>query len=359
MGLFKHAKKVKESLRETLGGTVAEGVDEFFVSMAFKNPIVGRRAARKSVVSRINSSTSFYPDADKRGRLFFKPSLPQYSIKRRKLLGQGEVYDLEWDSGYSGLDASHRRTLARVPRNARCHARWFRHKKRAPLVICIHGWGVGYLSVEEHTFEADRLYRAGMDVVLFTLPFHAKRAPVGRTTPMFPSVDPVRTNEGFAQAIYDLRALLLILKHEKVPSIGVMGMSLGGFTTALLATVETGLDFIVPFISFGSVAEVLWDHLQGSPSLKVLKERGITKSKFTQSLSATTPLLRKPTIDGKRVLVIAGSRDGVIPLRHSMRLREHFVGARFATFPGGHVVQVGRRQAFQEMLSFVGRLGLL
>ena len=76
-------------------------------------------------------------------------------------------------------------------------------------------------------------------------------------------------------------------------------------------------------------------------------------------MSATTPLLRKPTIEGERVMVIAGSRDGVIPLRHSMRLREHFEGAGFATFPGGHVVQVGRRQAFQEMLSFVRRLGLL
>ena len=75
-----------------------------------------------------------------------------------------------------------------------------------------------------------------MNVALFVLPFHGKRA--GADAPVWPSVNVARTNEGFAHAIHDLRVLMRWLgdQSEGKP-IAAMGMSLGGYTTSLLATV--------------------------------------------------------------------------------------------------------------------------
>ena len=44
-------------------------------------------------------------------------------------------------------------------------------------------------------------------------------------------------NEGFGHAIYDLRALAMFLRKRGASAVGVMGMSLGGYTTGLWASV--------------------------------------------------------------------------------------------------------------------------
>ncbi len=50
--------------------------------------------------------------------------------------------------------------------------------------------------------------RHGYDVAAFVLPYHGARAP-GPSGALFPSPNPLRTNEAFGQAIFDLRALAL------------------------------------------------------------------------------------------------------------------------------------------------------
>ena len=80
-------------------------------------------------------------------------------------------------------------------------------------VICIHGYRGGQLWIEERAFVARWLYSKGLDVALFTLPFHGKRS--GADAPVWPSVNVGRANEGFAQAVHNLRALG---KHLDAPS---------------------------------------------------------------------------------------------------------------------------------------------
>src|SRR6185369_2176308 len=97
--------------------------------------------------------------------------------------------------------------------------------------------------------------------LLYVLPYHGLRAPHGpwRSGEPFFDLDMVRTNEAFAQAIYELRALIRYLRTRQTGPVGAFGMSLGGYTTALLATVEPELaraDRICP----PSQAEALWMH---------------------------------------------------------------------------------------------------
>jgi pimeloyl-ACP methyl ester carboxylesterase len=206
-------------------------------------------------------------------------------------------------------------------------------------------------------FRARRLYAQGFDVVLVNLPFHARRAPPGRVRPMFPSTDPVRANEGFAQAVMDVRALVATLLARGAPAVGVTGMSLGGYTSALLATVEARLAFVVPIIPFSSLPRLMWEHGEGTAARARAEAVGITLDHFAPAFAATDPLARAPVVDPPRILIIAGERDRVTPSHHARRLHEHFAGSRFLTFPGSHLVHAGLDEVFAEVVAFAQGIG--
>jgi len=228
-------------------------------------------------------------------------------------------------------------------------------------LICLHGWGAGRYEVEERAFVVPWLVdRLGLDVVLMTLPFHALRsAGSRRTTPEFPSPNPIRSNEGFGHAIQDLRALMFALRHTyEVPAISVTGMSLGGFTTALLATIEPDLDAAVPIIPFASLPHLIWRHGRRTRARRAAIARGVTEDIFAEAFEAITPVLRPAAIPTERIMIAAAERDRVTPPTHAAWLHQHFRGSHFPTFSGAHIVQLGRRTLFKSLAAFLTSHGL-
>ena len=118
----------------------------------------------------------------------------------------------------------------------------------------------GHHAFEQRVWPVEWLGRLGLDVALFVLPFHGRRAdPTRKRPPPFPGSDPRMTNEGFRQTVADLGDLMYWLRARGHPAVGVMGMSLGGYTTALFATVEPELAFAVPIIPLASLADFARD----------------------------------------------------------------------------------------------------
>ncbi|HEU4537520.1 MAG TPA: hypothetical protein VFS00_25550, partial [Polyangiaceae bacterium] len=163
------------------------------------------------------------------------PIEPSLRAVRRTSYG-ASVADAVWPSGYRPLlgEVSERYLACRENHSA--HARLFLHPTPRPAVALVHGYLGGHYRFEEFAFPLPWLYRLGFDVALFVLPFHARRAAPGRGgAPPFPGSDPRFTLEGFRQAMSDLRTLAGWLRGRGSPSVGVMGMSLGGYTSALAA----------------------------------------------------------------------------------------------------------------------------
>jgi predicted alpha/beta hydrolase family esterase len=52
------------------------------------------------------------------------------------------------------------------------------------------------------------------------------------------------------------------------------------------------------------------------------------------------------------VLVLAAGNDAITPAGHAERLRDHF-DARFETFAGGHLLQVGRARVWTALKDFL------
>src|SRR5262249_42955732 len=101
--------------------------------------------------------------------------------------GATQVIDLAYPSRFRPTWPAYRDEHAGYANNLTARARLYAAASEPrPVVICLHGWGGGRVWLEERAFAVPYLLRIGLDVVLFQLPFHGRRAPAGRSGALFP-----------------------------------------------------------------------------------------------------------------------------------------------------------------------------
>jgi hypothetical protein len=312
----------------------------------------------------------------------FFPALPAIAPERKRVrrFGEdGELIELRWPSEFEPLwsepavQAAQARIGFELPRldrsgslrdkymavreNRTCVARWYRHTHGArACAVLLHGYMGGNFTLEERMFPVRKLFAGGLDVVLTVLPFHGPRRDLrrGLRGPAFPSSDPRFTIEGFRQLVLDHRALFSYLEREGAGTLGVMGTSLGGYSSALLATLEPRLRFAVLFIALGSIGDFIHGHggLPGAPAQQT-ELHGLLQ----RAQRVISPIERPGLLPSDRIVVIAGELDRVTGLRHSQLLAQHF-GVSVHTFPGGHILQLGRTQGFAPAFEMLAQAGL-
>ncbi|MBL9021142.1 MAG: hypothetical protein JNL21_03030 [Myxococcales bacterium] len=290
---------------------------------------------------------------------FGPPGSAQPSLATIGAVGHGpsraHVVDASWPSVVKTFCADVADRFAATRENHRAHARFFLGEgKDRSAAILVHGYRGGQLAIEERVWPVRWLLERGVDVALFVLPFHGPRAKPG-TGPRFPSSDPRFTNEGLRQAIGDLRALVRYFREARgARQVGAMGMSLGGFTVSLLATVESSLDFVVPVIPLCSFADVAHaaGRLVGSP-----EEQAVQRALLDRVHHVVSPLARPSKVPKDAAVVIAGHADRITPIAHAQRIASH-LGADLFTFPGGHLLQFGRSEGFRTVGRMLGRRGV-
>ena len=227
----------------------------------------------------------------------------------------------------------------------------WRHAERGrPAIICIHGYRGGFPILDGRAFDVSHLFHSlGFDVALATLPYHGARAPRGTWSGQLFLNDPLRTIEAVAQAVSDLRRLAAWLRAEGARSVGVTGMSLGGYMTALFASVEADLDFAVPIIPVASFADILWDRAGRRGEHADARAAGIDLALLRRLFSPHCPLNHRPEVPRHRRLVIAGEADRIVPPEHPAALAAHWQ-VPIEWFPGGHLAQLGREQTLARFV---------
>ncbi len=311
--------------------------------------------------SRIRSMWDVYaaPSLLARPSSFFAPPEPplDISISKRRWLRSGRRLDISFPSAYRTFDPSYQATYDIFKENRTCHARFLtRGRPGAPVAVCIHYWFGGYFDLDEQVLAARTLFRRGLDVLLFTLPFHGRRTPRQATLSgqLFPSRDLQRTNEAFGQAVADLGALLHWLRVDRSAGpVGLVGMSLGGYTAALMAGLDPNLAFVIPVMAPSSFADVMWHHGEDRPGRLEAEEVGFSLWDFRTLWAVQCPLMHQPLLPPGRLHILWGEGDRVVPQAHQHALWHHWGQPEIHRYPGSHLVPLGRRGYVRAMTKWI------
>ncbi len=168
-----------------------------------------------------------------------------------------------------------------------------------------------------------------------------------------------RINEAFAQGVHDFRILLDHFEHALgVTQVGVMGVSLGGFTSALLAAVEPRLRFAIPNVPVASVPDLVheWEPL-GVIIRAALARYGLSIEDARHLLAVSCPLTYRPLLPRERLFVIGGVGDRLAPPKHSRLLWDHWGRCRIHWFPGSHLLHLDRGEYLRQIARFLRDVG--
>jgi pimeloyl-ACP methyl ester carboxylesterase len=275
--------------------------------------------------------------------------------------GAERVVDLAFPSRFRPTWPAYREEFASYAANLTARVRLYTAGAPRPTVICLHGWGAGRTWLDERAFAVPYLCRIGLDVALFQLPFHGLRTPAGspRSGALFPGPNVVRTNETFGQLISDLRALARFLRARGAPAVGALGMSLGGYTTALWAGLDDDLAFAGAIIPAVSMARLFWAHGAGSPARQRASRAGVTAELLDEAFAVHAPLGRPVRLPRERLFIAAARGDRITPPEQAEMLWRHWGEPELCWVPGGHLTQLARGDSFRALRRALTSLGLI
>jgi hypothetical protein len=312
-------------------------------------------------VLRVYTDPATLADPD---RLLAPPSrLPELQARWRRPVRGGLHSHLVFDSPYRPVHRVYAAEYRRYDRLDTVHLFSWTHARPAPAsILLVHGWGVGSKRLHEHEFGIEYLFRRlGLDVYFYVMPFHWLRRPSTArfSGELHPSPNLMRTNETFIQKAQELRWALRWIKARNPAPLGMMGSSLGGYTTALLASIEDSLDFAIPVLPMASLAELFWAQGQRDPVLRQVSEMGMTRERFSSAWALHSPLSYRPKVPWRARFIVGAAGDEIVTADQTDRLWEHWGRPRRYAFAGGHILQVYRSDYHREVGRFLADLGVV
>jgi len=270
-----------------------------------------------------------------------EPPVPTgVAVRAESTLGQ-RYETISFPSAYEPWpdEPGRQRWLARTA-NRTAYAYVVRHRRPdRPWLVCVHGFGTGRASLDLRAFRARHLARdLGLNLLLPVLPVHGPRQePGAETGEGFMSVNLVDSVHGLAQSAWDVRAAIRWIRSVAgdVP-VGIYGISLGGYVTALTASVEDGLACAIAGIPATDMPDLYRRH-----SPPVVRRRAVEAGALGPDADAVcsvvSPLVLTPQVPFERRYVFAGLGDRMSNFDQAHRLWLHWGRPRRAWYPGGHI----------------------
>lgn len=329
-------------------------------------PTLARAVLRPADSRTEREALAFYAElaaARDPARSFPAPSTPPRVSSRAanpiaEWQAHGRVRNLRFDSSFQAINPALRERRSGYTRNNVVHAQHWTHDDGPHPTLCvIHGFmGSPYL-FNGLFFSLPWFYRSGYDILLYTLPFHGRRAE--KSSPFsgygYFADGFAGFAEAMAQAVHDFRSVLDHLEYTGVDRIALTGMSLGGYTSALIASVDDRIQAVIPNVPVVE-PESLFDEWFPANLLVRLGNR-VTGTDRTLSAAASlyhSPLNYAPLVPKDRRLIIAGLGDRLAPPEQAEALWRHWDQCAFHWFPGNHVLHVSQPDYLRRMTRFMG-----
>jgi hypothetical protein len=276
------------------------------------------------LISQLVLSSALVLAGLERGEVVFRPTGAEASVPERfRLQPAAFGYELEQVLATPRYVVSRLRFPSPITtpdtENNTVHAEFFNPvgpAARKPGVVVLHILGSDFpLS----RYMAARLADAGVAALFLKLPYYGERRSKGGPTPVprrFLSADIERTMTSMRQGICDVRRGVCWLAHRSdinPERLGVAGISLGGIVAAVSVAVDPSVRDGVFLLAGGDLSRVLW----GMPETAKFRESWQASGRTIEDLKVLTdpfdPLTYADRLVGKRLLMIAGKIDEVVP----------------------------------------------
>jgi hypothetical protein len=242
--------------------------------------------------------------------------------------------------------------------NRTAHAWVLRHSDGPrPWLMCIHGYGMGTPFVDIPAFEPRFLHeRLGLNLVWPVLPLHGPRKIARRSGSEFIGGYQLNSVHAEAQAMWDLRRILSWVRAQDAPAVGVYGLSLGGYTTALLASLDGDLACAIPGIPATDFAR-LARRFATPMLLREAEAIGLSWEDIDAVHRVVSPLALEPRVPHERRFIFGGVADRLVPPDQVRDLWLHWQKPRIVWYQGSHLsiarepeVRALLRDALEETL---------
>jgi dienelactone hydrolase len=267
------------------------------------------------------------------------PPLEKPALRRRSTRGVAFEH-LSFESGYEPHEGEpgRERWLSYAPCRT-AHAWVLRHGEDGggrPWLICIHGYQMGTPIVDFGAFRPAWLHRRlGLNLVLPVLPIHGPRKIRRVSGDGFLAGELLDTVHALAQTAWDVRRVASWVRAQGATRIGVYGLSLGGYSTALVSSLEPGFECAIAGIPATDFARLSWKH-GPADSLRRAEEAGVGLGETTNLKRVVSPLVLRPQLPHERRFVFGGSADQLVPPDLVRDLWRHWEKPAMHWYPGAH-----------------------
>jgi dienelactone hydrolase len=145
--------------------------------------------------------------------------------------------------------------------------------------------------------------------------YYGPRRPAGSNLRLV-STDLPQTLSAIRQTVLDLR--LAAAWMESRPELdgkrlGILGTSLGSFMAALAGEMEPKLNRVALLLGGGGLVDGYYDHPKAAAYRKVFEALGGTKEMIARVIAPVDPITRADRLKDRKLLMLAGKRDDVVP----------------------------------------------
>ncbi len=300
---------------------------------------LGDLQAFEQINSEVRAAIDFY---GQQGYLetpedFFATPPPLTDVAVRPVKTRGRSYErMVFESGYQPeVGEPGRERWLGYTANNREYALLLRHREPRPWLVCVHGAVMGRGQLDLTLFRAWHLHEdLGLNVVLPVLPLHGPRARGLPQGAAFPGENVLDDIHAAAHAVWDVRRVLSWIRSEEPDSpIGLNSISLGGYITSLVASLEDNLTCAILGVPVADMTELLRRHA----GLRRTDPRRETVTLAEPLGRMVSPLALNPRVPVEGRFIYAGLADQLVhPREQVVRLWDHWGRPEIVWYEGGH-----------------------
>jgi pimeloyl-ACP methyl ester carboxylesterase len=236
------------------------------------------------------------------------------------------------------------------PENNIARARFFLSRQgwSAPAVLFLHA----LMSASDFGYQriARRFNQMGWNAVLVHLPFHYTRVPPGYLNGALAlTSELIRNAETIRQAVMEIRQLIELFRTQGADRFGLIATSYGGWIGSLLLSLEKDFEFAALLQPLVDIEEAIWNSPAAFAIRSRLRRHLIEPGISRRHAHLSCPFEQKSLIDSRRIHLLAGEFDQIVPVETLQRFAETWDVRNFEIVPQGHFGYVAMNRVLRKL----------